>query len=104
MDNVPTSAIKLKGVPMESVGIRQLKENLSHYMRQVKFGQPLIVTQRKKEIAIIMPFNKKPEEEKIMKLVQGGMASWSGKKPAGMKKRIASKGKNVSEAVIEDRR
>ncbi len=89
---------------MESVGIRHLKENLSRYMKQVKSGQPFIVTDRKKEIAIIMPFRKTPMEDKILTLIQHGMASWSGGKPTGKTPRLDSKGKSVSEAVIEDRR
>ena len=89
---------------METIGIRILKENLSRYMKQVKSGETIIVTDRKKKIAVIMPFEKATEEEKIFRLIQRGMASWSGSKPSGMISRIASRGKSVSEAVIEDRR
>ncbi len=89
---------------METVGIRILKENLSRYMKQVKSGETIIVTDRKKEIAVIMPFEKAPKEEKIFQLIQRGMASWSGSKPSGMTSRIASRGESVSGAVIEDRR
>jgi len=59
---------------------------------------------RKKEIAVIMPFSTALEEEKILRLIKRNMASWSGGKPAGMTSRIALKGKSVSQAVIEDRR
>jgi len=83
---------------METIGIRVLKENLSRYMKQVKSGETIIVTDRKKEIAVIMPFEKATKEE------QRGIASWSGSKPSGMTSRIASRGKSVSGAVIEDRR
>lgn len=89
---------------METIGIRNLKENLGHYMRRVKTGERIIVTDRKKEIAIIMPLANKTNEEKIYKLIQRGMACWSGGKPQGMPVRIASKGKSVADAVIEDRR
>ena len=89
---------------METVGIRELKENLSRYMKKVKFGERIIVTDRKKEIAVIMPFEKATKEEKIFQLIQRGIASWSGSKPSGMTSRIASRGKSVSRAVIEDRR
>ena len=89
---------------MESIGMRCLKENLSRYMKQVKSGHSVIVTNRKKEIAIIMPLKKAPMENKILSLIQNGKASWSGGKPAGKKPRLVSKGKSVSEAVIEDRR
>jgi len=70
----------------------------------VKSGETIIVTDRKKEIAVIMPFEKATKEKKIIQLIQRGMISWSGGKPVGMKSRIASRGKSVSRAVIEDRR
>ncbi len=89
---------------METIGIRELKENLSRYMKRVKTGEKIIVTDRKKEIAIILPLAKKAHEEKIYQLIQCGMACWSGGKPEGMPARIVSKGKSVSGAVIEDRR
>lgn len=89
---------------MEKIGIRELKENLSRYMKKVKTGEKIIVTDRKKEIAIIMPLGKKDKEEKVYQLIQQGMASWSGEKPAGMPRRVVAYGKSVSDAVVEDRR
>jgi prevent-host-death family protein len=89
---------------METIGIRELKNNLSRYMKRVKSGEKIIVTDRKKEIAIILPLEKKSKEEKIYQLIQRGVASWSGSKPEGMPDRIISRGKSVSDAVIEDRR
>jgi prevent-host-death family protein len=89
---------------METIGIRELKENLSRYMKKVKTGEKVVVTDHKKEIAIILPISKKAKEEKIYQMVQQGIASWSGGKPRGMSKRFVSKGKSVSSAVVEDRR
>ncbi|EFK06019.1 toxin-antitoxin system, antitoxin component, PHD family [delta proteobacterium NaphS2] len=89
---------------MESIGIRHLKENLSRYMKQVKSGQSIVITDRKKEIAVIIPFERTPVKEKVWPLIQSGMVQWSGGKPKGMSHRIPSKGKSVSQAVIEDRR
>jgi antitoxin (DNA-binding transcriptional repressor) of toxin-antitoxin stability system len=73
-------------------------------MKKVKTGEKIVVTDRKKEIAIIMPLEKKAKEEKIYQLIQRGVARWSGGKPAGIPRRVVSRGKSVSEAVIEDRR
>lgn len=89
---------------METIGIRELKENLSRYMKKVKTGEKVVVTDHKKEFAIILPIAKKAKEEKIYQMVQQGIASWSGGKPRGMSKRVVSKGKSVSSAVVEDRR
>jgi len=93
-----------KGKDMETVGIRELKENLSKYLRSVKSGDKIIVTDRKKEVAIIVPFGAETDEEKILQLTQRGITHWNGTNPIGMRSRIKSRGKSVSEAVLEDRR
>jgi prevent-host-death family protein len=89
---------------METVGIRELKRNLSEYLRSVKAGKKVVITDRKKEIAVIVPFRKVDDQGKILQLVREGVADWSGEKPHGMSARIRSKGISVSEAVVEDRR
>jgi prevent-host-death family protein len=89
---------------METIGIRELKENLGRYMKMVRTGEKIVITDRKKEIAVIMPLGKKDKEEKIYQLIQRGVVYWHGDKPTGMPVRINSKGKRVSDAVIEDRR
>jgi prevent-host-death family protein len=89
---------------MISVGVRELKENLSRYLKRVKSGERILITDRKKELAIIVPYRIDAEEEEILRLIQRGIAHWNGGKPTGMASRIASRGKTVSEAVLEDRR
>ena len=63
---------------METVGIRELKRNLSEYLRSVKAGKKVVITDRKKEIAVIMPFRKVNDQGKILQLVREGVADWSG--------------------------
>ena len=41
---------------METVGIRELKRNLSEYLRSVKAVKKVVITDRKKEITVIVPF------------------------------------------------
>ena len=89
---------------METVGIRELKRHLSKYLRSVKAGKKVVITDRKKEIAVIVPFRRVEGQVKILQLVRESVADWSGEKPRGMAARIKSKGKSVSAAVVEDRR
>ena len=89
---------------METVGIRELKENLGRYMNAVRTGEKITITDRNKEIAVLIPLGKDPREEKISQLIQRGIVSWSGGKPKGMPKRIVSRGGSASDAVLEDRR
>lgn len=73
-------------------------------MRKIKTGEKIVVTDRKKEIAVIIPLGKEAGKEKLYELIQRGDASWAGNSPKGMPKRIVSKKESVSTAVIEDRR
>ena len=90
---------------METVGIRELKKNLSGYLRIVASGRKVVVTRRNKEIAVIVPSGLEGgNQEKAWQLVREGSADWSGGKPQGMSRRIRTTGKDVSDAVVEDRR
>ena len=90
---------------MKTVGVRVLKENLSQYINKIKSGESIIVTQRKKEVAIIVPYSIGIDgEEKLLQLIQRGVVHWSWGKPKGMPSRIPSIAENVSDAVLEDRR
>jgi prevent-host-death family protein len=88
---------------MKKVGVRELKDNMGRYLQRVKSGERIVVTDRKKEIALLVPFPTRKGEDKIPQLIQHAFASWTGGKPTGMPSPIISKGKMVSEAVIEDR-
>ena len=89
---------------METVGIRELKANLSRYLSKVKSGEKIIITDRKKEVAIIAPIGRETNDESLLKLIERGIAHWSGGKPTGSPSRIVSKGKKVSDTVLETRR
>ena len=39
----------------ESVGVRQLRQNLSRYLDRVKLGEALVVTERGREVARLVP-------------------------------------------------
>ena len=62
---------------MDTVGVRELKSNLSRYLKL---------------------------EDKLLQMAGQGLIHWSGSKPIGIKNRINSSGGKVSEAVLEDRR
>jgi prevent-host-death family protein len=86
------------------VGIRELKNNLSRYLDKVKQGENLAVTDRGKIIAYILPAEKSPSHDELIRMVREEKASWKGGKPAGSAHPAAAKGKPVSEIVIEERR
>ena len=85
------------------VGTRELKSKLSEYMRRVKGGETIIVTERGKTIGQIIPV-KPTIEEKLQSVVDSGLADWNGKKVKPGKPVAVNQGKKqVSDLVAEDR-
>jgi len=93
---------------MISVGVRELKNSLTRYLRLVDQGQALLVTNRNQVVAVL----KKPDrnsaptlEEKLAALVAEGKLLPAAK-PGPFKpfKPVRVKGQPVSKAIIEDRR
>jgi prevent-host-death family protein len=52
---------------MDSVGVRQLRQNLSFYLREVKEGDSFRVTERGREVARLVPSG--PVDSPIARLV-----------------------------------
>lgn len=88
---------------MIAAGIRELKNRLSYYLREVKKGEKILITERERVIATIVPVGRADEDSRLLSLVKEDFASWSGGKPAGSRKPVKIKGKAVSEIVLEDR-
>ncbi|NUO07264.1 MAG: hypothetical protein HUU08_01060 [Candidatus Brocadia sp.] len=89
---------------MITVGIKELKNRLSHYLREIKKGEKIAIAERKKIIATITPVERVGEDSQLLSLVREGFAIWKGGKPAGSRHSVKVKGKTISEIVIEDRR
>jgi prevent-host-death family protein len=87
-----------------TVGVRELKARLSYYLRRVKSGDCLGVTERGETVALLLPSGPDPDMEHLSALIREGAARWSGGKPAGSDRPIKTKGRAVSDLVIEDRR
>ena len=85
---------------METVGIKQLKAHLSRYVQKAHRGERVIITERGKEVAELIPLSS--EREGALALASKGKLTWSGGKPAGLGG-ISVRGKPLSETVIEDR-
>lgn len=86
---------------MISVGIKELKEKLSGYVDKVRHGEEFVITDRGREIALVIPISK--ERNAVKHLVGSGRAAWTGGKPVGVKG-IKAKGGSIYKTVLEDRR
>jgi prevent-host-death family protein len=89
---------------MITVGVRELKNNLSHYLRAVKKGKPITITERGQSVAILMPAGPSPDVQLARELTRKGIGSWKGGKPRGGSRSLVVKGKPVSQIVIDERR
>ncbi|MCS6962425.1 type II toxin-antitoxin system Phd/YefM family antitoxin [Thermoflexus sp.] len=85
------------------VGIRDLKTHLSRYIRQVKAGAILVITERGKPIGRLVPIASSAET-RLSELLQAGMAAWSGRKLAPLTPVARARGERVvADLLLEDR-
>ena len=89
-----------------TVGVRELKANLSRYLKRVQAGATLRVTARGRTIATIQPAVPPPHLEWVHRMVAEGLATWNGGKPKGASGpiRLRPGSKLTSDVVIEGRR
>ena len=92
---------------MTVVSARELRANLSQYLRRLEGGERFTVTRRGKVLGTIEPqaAAESDADAAIWKMVREGKASWSGKKFVPPTKRVKLKGKGptLSEMILEDR-
>jgi prevent-host-death family protein len=87
----------------KTIGIREFKEQLSGHIREVKKGSTLVITERGKPVARLMPVAA-DLDDKLQQMLDSGMASWNGQKPPSEGFRASVKGpKTVAELLLEDR-
>jgi len=90
---------------MEKAGIREIKKSLSLYLRKVKKGEAITITERGIPVAKLVPFRSNIPESAV-KMVEEGLAFWKGSKPDQIipVRKTNIKAVELSELVNEDRR
>jgi prevent-host-death family protein len=63
---------------MITVGIRELKNNLSYYLRGVKKGRPVTITERGQSVAVLMPAETPTDASLARELSRKGIGTWKG--------------------------
>lgn len=95
---------------MMKVGLRALKNETSKLLRRVAGGEQLVVTDRGRPIALLVPVagasgaSHEPIHQRLRALREAGRISWAGGKPQGLARAPVSRGASVADAVSEDRR
>jgi prevent-host-death family protein len=86
-----------------TVGIRDLKAQLSFYLRQVAAGETVIITDRGKPVGQITPIAE-DVEQRLRRLVETGAVQWSGRRPTPVVPVSPNPGgTTVSELLLENR-
>ena len=88
---------------MATVGIRDLKNRLSEFLRRVADGERITVTDRGRPVAIIAPPPDAAEDNDMVGLVREGLVRWGGGKPRGSTRPPKIRGKPISQTVLEER-
>ncbi|MEA2604288.1 MAG: hypothetical protein QOF89_5280 [Acidobacteriota bacterium] len=105
----------------KTIEIQELKEQLSSRLQEVREGTTLMIMDQGQPVARLVPFAEEEEEkrvakapavstgevsieEKLQRLVEAGVISWSGRKPSSDIPTFQVQGpKTVSEMLLEDR-
>ncbi|MDR5684207.1 MAG: type II toxin-antitoxin system prevent-host-death family antitoxin [Armatimonadota bacterium] len=102
--NVTTILNFASGGTVDTVSVRELKARLSHYLRRVRQGRRIVVTARRRPVAILGPTVGGPEDERLDTMLRDGTAAWGGGVPRGSSHPARVVGAPVAAAVVEDRR
>lgn len=86
-----------------TVGVRELKAQLSRYMRQVKTGATVVITDRGEPVGRIVPLEASAAARQ-REMIAIGMAAWSGRRLAPVPPAPQVRGdRTVADLLLEDR-
>jgi prevent-host-death family protein len=89
---------------MASVGVKQLRDHLTRYLRKARNGEQVVITDRGQPVAELLPLPPRVAAARAWELVRQGKAGWTGGKPRGAARPPKPRRGLVSDAVLEDRR
>ena len=90
-----------------TVGIKELKNRLTHYLRQTRLGEEIIITDRNRPIAVIQRIESVEEpvsvETRLAKMAAEGLLTLPTRKLARRMPTVKVKGASMSQTIIEGR-
>jgi len=93
---------------MGRVGIKELRNCLSQYLRRTKQGEEIIVTERGRPIAVIQPIQSAGPvvtlQARLARLAAQGLVTLPTRKPLKKVRRVRVSGPPISRTILEDRR
>ena len=92
---------------MSTVGIKELKNRLTQYLRRIKQGEEVIVTERGKPIALIQPIQSAEHpaslEARLTRLAALGLVTLPTRKALKRVRLVKVSGPCISKTILEDR-
>ncbi len=86
-----------------TVGIRELKTNLSQYVRDVKAGASFVITEHGQPVGQLLPLGR-TVTERVRDLAGSGFLEWNGQKLGDIEAPLLNrKQMTVAELLLEDR-
>ena len=86
-----------------SVGTRELKNRLSEYLRRVKAGETVIITERGQPVGQIVPIQA-DLTSRLIKMVEAGVVEWNGQPIPPYQPKAVNRSKQLlSDLVAEGR-
>ena len=93
---------------MSMVGVRELKNQLTQYLRRVKQGEEIVVTDRGRPVAVIHSIHSDYPiaslEARLANLAVQGLVTIPTSKPLKRVRAVKVKGPALSKTILEDRR
>jgi prevent-host-death family protein len=93
---------------MVAVGVRELKNRLTRYLRLVESGHSVLVTSRNRPVAVLQKPSRKrahtPDEKIAALIAEGKLLPATDPGPFKPVRPVSVKGKPVSRLIIEERR
>ena len=93
---------------MSTVGVKELKNRLTQYLRRAKHGEEVVVTERGRPIALIHPIQAAEHavslEARLARLAAQGRLTLPTRKARKRVPKVKISGPPLSKTILEDRR
>ena len=93
---------------MSTVGIKELKNRLTYYLRRTKQGEEVVITERGKPIALIQPMQSVERvaslDARLARLAAQGLVTLPTREPLPRVRLAKVTGEPISQTILEDRR
>jgi prevent-host-death family protein len=93
---------------MSAVGVRELKNRLTHYLARAKEGEEVVVTERGKPIVLLQAIRTASDtvtrDARLARLSALGIVTVPSRSASRRVRPVRVRGKSVSDVIREDRR